>query len=49
MTEPPPRVSFSGNANQWEIYDAYVEDLQRQVCSKALQFKCTAQHYILIA
>lgn len=30
MTEPPPRVNFSATANQWEIYDAYVEDLQRQ-------------------
>ncbi|KXJ26000.1 Dynein intermediate chain 2, ciliary [Exaiptasia diaphana] len=29
-TEPPPRANFSSTANQWEIYDAYVEDLQRQ-------------------
>lgn len=29
-TEPPPRANFSATANQWEIYDAYVEDLQRQ-------------------
>jgi len=29
-TEPPPRTNFSATANQWEIYDAYVEDLERQ-------------------
>jgi len=29
-TEPPPRTNFSATANQWEIYDAYVEDLARQ-------------------
>lgn len=29
-TEPPPRANFSATVNQWEIYDAYVEDLQRQ-------------------
>jgi len=43
MTEPPPRISFSANANQWEIYDAYVEDLQRQVpihYSLAISFNC---------
>jgi len=39
MTEPPPRVSFSGNANQWEIYDAYVEDLQRQEREKEKENK----------
>ena len=22
ITEPPPRVNFSANATQWEIYDA---------------------------
>ena len=32
MTEPPPRVNFSSNATQWEIYDAYVEDFEQQVC-----------------
>ena len=30
MTEPPPRAGFSANANQWEIHDAYVEELERQ-------------------
>jgi len=28
MTEPPPRVNFSANANQWEIFDAYQEDFE---------------------
>ncbi|XP_057303702.1 dynein intermediate chain 2, ciliary-like [Hydractinia symbiolongicarpus] len=39
MTEPPPRVSFSATANQWEIYDAYVEDLQRQEREKEKETK----------
>ncbi|XP_066501170.1 dynein, axonemal, intermediate chain 1, paralog 2 isoform X2 [Hoplias malabaricus] len=30
QTEPPPRAKFSATANQWEIYDAYVEELQKQ-------------------
>ncbi|XP_076850990.1 dynein, axonemal, intermediate chain 1, paralog 2 isoform X2 [Brachyhypopomus gauderio] len=30
QTEPPPRARFSATANQWEIYDAYVEELQKQ-------------------
>ncbi|XP_073511212.1 dynein axonemal intermediate chain 1 [Phyllobates terribilis] len=30
QTEPPPRASFSGTANQWEIYDAYIAELQKQ-------------------
>ncbi|XP_072270091.1 dynein axonemal intermediate chain 1 [Pyxicephalus adspersus] len=30
QTEPPPRANFSASANQWEIYDAYVEELQKQ-------------------
>ncbi|KAG9353761.1 hypothetical protein JZ751_011884 [Albula glossodonta] len=43
QTEPPPRANFSATANQWEIYDAYVEDLQKQEKNKekqrALPFK----------
>ncbi len=31
MTEPPPRVNFSANANQWEIFDAYAEDFEQNV------------------
>nr|XP_039272582.1 dynein intermediate chain 2, ciliary-like [Styela clava] len=33
-TEPPPRANFSATANQWEIYDAYLEDIQKQEKSK---------------
>lgn len=29
MTEPPPRMNFSANANQWEIFDAYQEDFEQ--------------------
>ncbi|XP_068171459.1 dynein, axonemal, intermediate chain 1, paralog 2 isoform X1 [Antennarius striatus] len=37
QTEPPPRCSFSATANQWEIYDAYVEELQKQEKNKDKQ------------
>ena len=30
-TEPPPRATFSGNVTQWEIFDAYQEDFEKQV------------------
>lgn len=39
MTEPPPRVNFSATANQWEIYDAYVEDLLIQEREKEKEAK----------
>ena len=31
MTEPPPRQTFSGNVTQWEIFDAYQDDFEKQV------------------
>ncbi|KAM7422149.1 hypothetical protein PAMA_010293 [Pampus argenteus] len=34
QTEPPPRSIFSATANQWAIYDAYVEELQKQEKNK---------------
>ncbi|GFO14080.1 dynein intermediate chain 1, axonemal [Plakobranchus ocellatus] len=34
VTEPPPRASFSSNVTQWEIYDAYQEDFEKQEKSK---------------
>ncbi|KAG7476534.1 hypothetical protein MATL_G00083930 [Megalops atlanticus] len=37
QTEPPPRANFSATANQWEIYDAYVEELQKQEKNKEKQ------------
>uniref|UniRef100_A0A8D0CU60 Dynein axonemal intermediate chain 1 n=1 Tax=Sander lucioperca TaxID=283035 RepID=A0A8D0CU60_SANLU len=37
QTEPPPRSNFSDTANQWEIYDAYVEELQQQEKNKEKQ------------
>jgi len=30
-TEPPPRATFSSNVTQWEIFDAYQEDFEKQV------------------
>uniref|UniRef100_A0A3Q1M4S4 Dynein axonemal intermediate chain 1 n=1 Tax=Bos taurus TaxID=9913 RepID=A0A3Q1M4S4_BOVIN len=32
--EPPPRTNFSATANQWEIYDAYMEELEKQEKTK---------------
>lgn len=29
-TEPPPTASMTGTCNQWEVYDAYIEDQERQ-------------------
>ncbi|KAM4613243.1 dynein, axonemal, intermediate chain 1, paralog 2 [Polymixia lowei] len=37
QTEPPPRCNFSATANQWEIYDAYLEELQKQEKNKEKQ------------
>lgn len=34
VTEPPPRASFSSNVTQWEIYDAYQEDFEKQEKTK---------------
>lgn len=33
-TEPPPRATFSGNVTQWEIFDAYNEDFEKQEKNK---------------
>ncbi|KAK3096843.1 hypothetical protein FSP39_003888 [Pinctada imbricata] len=33
-TEPPPRATFSANVTQWEIFDAYQEDFEKQEKSK---------------
>ncbi|CAL8337951.1 unnamed protein product [Lota lota] len=37
QTEPPPRCNFSATANQWVIYDAYMEELQKQEKNKDKQ------------
>ncbi|XP_030833317.1 dynein intermediate chain 2, ciliary isoform X1 [Strongylocentrotus purpuratus] len=39
QTEPPPRANFSSTANQWEIYDAYMDDLEKQAEEKAKEKK----------
>ncbi|KAF7668592.1 hypothetical protein LDENG_00001870 [Lucifuga dentata] len=43
QTEPPPRCSFSASANQWEIYDAYDEELQKQEKNKEKQKATTSK------
>jgi dynein intermediate chain 1 len=30
MTEPPPSVEYSSQCTQWEMYDAYIEDIERK-------------------
>lgn len=39
MTEPPPKVTFSSNASQWEIFDAYIEDTEKQLEKKEKEKK----------
>ncbi|NXC42248.1 DNAI1 protein, partial [Penelope pileata] len=34
QSEPTPCKNFSGNANQWVIYDAYIEEVQKMEKSK---------------
>ncbi|ESO10979.1 hypothetical protein HELRODRAFT_71864, partial [Helobdella robusta] len=34
MTEPPPAMTYSANVTQWEIYDAYQKDYDKQVKNK---------------
>merc|ERR550532_3904454 len=33
-TEPPPRATYASNVTQWEIFDAYQEDFEKQEKSK---------------
>ncbi|XP_060598579.1 dynein intermediate chain 2, ciliary-like isoform X1 [Ruditapes philippinarum] len=33
-TEPPPRAVFAANVTQWEIFDAYQEDFEKQEKNK---------------
>ncbi|XP_074052670.1 dynein axonemal intermediate chain 1 isoform X2 [Macrotis lagotis] len=35
--EPPPRTTYSATANQWEIYDAYMEELERLKKTKGME------------
>ncbi len=35
MTEPPPRATYSGNATQWAMYDAYIAEVARQDALKS--------------
>ncbi|XP_077458991.1 dynein, axonemal, intermediate chain 1, paralog 2 isoform X1 [Stigmatopora argus] len=37
QTVPPPRCNYSATASQWEIYDAYTEELQKQEMKKEKQ------------
>ena len=30
MTEPPPSVEYSAQCTQWEIFDGYIEDMERK-------------------
>ncbi|XP_065186003.1 dynein intermediate chain 2, ciliary-like, partial [Sycon ciliatum] len=39
MTTPPPRCTYSSSVTQWEIYDAYTEELERQKREKEAKEK----------
>jgi len=43
MTEPPPIITFSATATQWEIYDAYQEDLKQQQSAMARAAKAPSR------
>jgi len=34
ITEPPPSIAFNGQVNGFEMFDAYVEDIERQRMAK---------------
>ncbi|GAX72654.1 hypothetical protein CEUSTIGMA_g110.t1 [Chlamydomonas eustigma] len=38
-TEPPPTATVSGSCTQWEIYDEYIKDLERQKVEETLKSK----------
>ncbi|XP_054639572.1 dynein axonemal intermediate chain 1-like isoform X2 [Dunckerocampus dactyliophorus] len=37
QTVPPPRCNYSATASQWDIYDAYMEELHKQEMKKEKQ------------
>ncbi|KAL1499669.1 hypothetical protein AB1Y20_011866 [Prymnesium parvum] len=39
MTEPPPSVEYSGQCTQWEMFDAYMEDIERRKEAEAKKGK----------
>eukprot|EP00755_Sulcionema_specki_P030595 Sspe_Gene.18618::Locus_6706_Transcript_1_1_Confidence_1.000_Length_2159::g.18618::m.18618/K10409/DNAI1; dynein intermediate chain 1, axonemal len=39
MTEPPPIITFSSNASQWDIYDAYKEEEMNQKAAQGRKTK----------
>eukprot|EP00163_Fabomonas_tropica_P028063 TRINITY_DN5620_c0_g1_i2.p1 TRINITY_DN5620_c0_g1~~TRINITY_DN5620_c0_g1_i2.p1 ORF type:complete len:700 (-),score=180.55 TRINITY_DN5620_c0_g1_i2:218-2317(-) len=43
MTEPPPSTNFSATASQWEMFDAYVEDIDRNRSAKEKANKASRQ------
>ncbi|XP_033750676.1 dynein intermediate chain 2, ciliary-like isoform X2 [Pecten maximus] len=46
-TEPPPRATFAGSVTQWEIFDAYNEDFEKQYqAMKAKQIQKTPSIYL---
>jgi len=38
-TEPPPTAEISGSISKWEIFDAYLEDIERQMLDRAAKEK----------
>ncbi|XP_034439516.1 dynein intermediate chain 2, ciliary-like [Hippoglossus hippoglossus] len=48
QTDPPPRINFSANANQWENYDAHVEELLKLEKNKEKQKDTVPERVILM-
>ncbi|EFJ48219.1 hypothetical protein VOLCADRAFT_81277 [Volvox carteri f. nagariensis] len=44
FTEPPPTATVSGVCMQWEIYDEYIKDLERQRLDEAAKTRGAKKH-----
>ena len=43
VTEPPPSIAFNGQVNGYEVFDSYVEDIERQRLVKEKAAAATAK------
>mmetsp|Transcript_11102 Transcript_11102/g.19346 ORF Transcript_11102/g.19346 Transcript_11102/m.19346 type:complete len:707 (+) Transcript_11102:95-2215(+) len=48
-TEPPPTATVSGAATQWEIYDEYIKDLDRQKTEEAMKARAGKKNQAPVA
>ncbi|PNH05389.1 Dynein, intermediate chain, flagellar outer arm [Tetrabaena socialis] len=45
FTEPPPTATISGTSTQWEIFDEYIKDLERQRLDEAAKIRGGKKHH----